>query len=148
MYNLCINPVRSNNISFKGKNIISNDNALFKTIEKSIKSLYTRSEREVAEYDYFKPVQVPFKNPDETLYVGEVKLKIAQVPRDAANEKYKTQRSLEAVVYSPTKGQNVSRLISQGTKKEILAKLTDGKLVNEVEKFIKDSSTMLIEDSY
>lgn len=147
MYNLCINPVRSNNISFKGINIAGSEKALAKTIEKSLKTLCSRSEREVAEYDYFKPVLETFDNPDVALYVGEVKFKISQIPRDAGS-KYKTQRSLEAVVYSPTKGQNVSRVISQGTKKQILDKLNDEKLTTNVETFIKDSSSMLIEDSY
>jgi hypothetical protein len=147
MYNLCINPVKSNSISFKGGKVAAGENILSKTIKGSLNMLHSRAEREVAEYDYFKPVQVIFENSDKSLYAGDVKLVILQVPKDKGVI-YKTKRSLEAFVYSPTKGQNVSRVISQGTKKEILQKLKDEKLANELEDFIKESSTMLIEDGY
>jgi len=146
MYNLRVNPYQTN-INFNASSKVKNELPLAEKISNSLNKLYASSEREVAEYDYFKTVQVAFDNPDKNLYVGTVKLKISQLPKESGDN-YKTQRYLEAVVYSPTKGQNISMIFSVGNKKEILEKLKDEKLVKEIEEFVKESSGMLIEESY
>lgn len=148
MYNLYVTPYKLN-VSFNGKKVNNEkvSNNLSEKIFKSIQKLHSSAEREITEYDYFRPVQTCFKNSDKSLYVGEVTLKISQ-PSGMNSPKCKKQRYLEATAYSPTKGQNVSKVIFQGDKKEILQKLKDKQLATEVEEFIKESSGMLIEDSY
>jgi len=142
MSNLRVNPYQTN-VSFSGKTtkIVS----LPEKIASSFKKLHDRAEREVTEYDYFKQVQENFKNPDKSLYVGDISLKISQPPKELGAN-YKTHRHLEATVYSPTKGQNVSRPLASGTKKEILEKLKEKTLHTELEDFIKESSGMMILD--
>jgi len=145
MYNLRLSPYNSN-VSFKGKkqdNVVT----LNTEISKTLKTLHDRAEREVTPYDYFKPVQIPLENPDKSLYVGDITLRISQPPKESSSG-YKTQRNLEVVVCSPNGKDDFSKIIANGNKKELLESLKDKALAKELEDFIHEASGMLIEDSY
>lgn len=108
-------------------------------IEKMIKNVCIRAEREVPEYGDFKMVYEEFKNPDKDLVATDFMLKIVK-PNLQGHEKV---RNLELVAYKLPLPYKANRIIATGSKEEILEKLKSQDLQTELEQAVKELSKNL-----
>lgn len=114
-------------------------NTMKQHIEKMIKDVCIRAEREVPEYGDFKMVYEEFKNPDKELCATDFMLKIVK-PNLKGYEKV---RNLEIVAYKLPLPYKAERVIATGSKEDILKKLKSNDLQAEIEKAVKDLSKNL-----
>ena len=132
-----INPTNFNNIQPRGTEKMTTTD--FKQdIQNAISKLYTRAEREVAEYGSFADVKEQFKNSNENLSATDFELKIYK-PETIKDEKY---RCFEAIAYSYPKPYKAEMPLYQGSKEEILQALKNENLPKELE----DAFTQLSHD--
>lgn len=121
------------------KNSKKEGNKMKEHIEKMIKDVYARAEREVPEYGDFKMVYEEFKNPDKDLCATDFMLKVVK-PNLKGYEKV---RNLELVAYNLPMPYKAERIIATGSKEEILEKLKSKDLQTELEKAVRELSKNL-----
>ena len=130
------NRVIIENFPTKSKNEVT---TMKQHIEKMIKDVYARAEREVPEYGDFKMVYEEFKNPDKNLCATDFMLKVVK-PNLKGYEKV---RNLELVAYKLPLPYKADRIIATGSKEEILEKLKSNELQSEIEQAVKELSKCL-----
>lgn len=113
-----INLIKSNKTQFKGFEKMDKNKSLDENLDESLKRLQTRAEREVCEYGDFAPVYEQFKNTDKSLCATDFVLKISKPPKNI--EGHEKIRNLEACVYKLPHPYKAERIISTGTKEDIL----------------------------
>ena len=101
-------------------------------IKNTVDNLLKRAEREVPEYGSFRNVSEKFKNTDKNLVADEFKLEIFQPPKGVEN--YEKKRALKFSASKPNCDSTMEILIESGSKEDILAKLRDGSLINELKR--------------
>ena len=131
-----LNRIFIKNFPPKNKNEVT---TMKQHIEKMIKDVCKRAEREVPEYGDFKMVYEEFKNPDEALCATDFMLKVVK-PNLKGYEKV---RNLELVAYKLPLPYKADRIIATGTKEEILEKLKSSELNSEIETAVKELSKCL-----
>lgn len=136
-----INPI--NKTSFKGIRKMHEEEPTFEEkIEKTVKNLLARAEREVPEYGDFKSVYEQFPNTDKSIPATHFMLKINK-PVIKGSEK---MRSLVAVAYDIPHPYKTERTIAYGTKKEVLDALKSENLTNDLKEFYIELANYLAED--
>ena len=134
-----INSKQVNNTSFSSaKPKIKEVKNMEEHIQKMVKELFRRAEREVPEYGDFKIVYEEFKNPDKTLCATDFLLKIVKPPKNI--EGHEKIRNLELVAYKLPSPYMAERLVASGTKDEILKQLQDDSIYKKLEEATKSLS--------
>lgn len=134
-----INPTNHTKVNYTG--------AKFKmeSFEDNITNLITnlknRAEREVCEYGSFAPVNEKFQVKDAKLLVDKLILRITPLPRELKSEveNFEKLRYLELVGVSQN-GTRDRLILKRGTKEEILKKLEEKDLSDNLQKTIKEIS--------
>ena len=126
-----INSQNTNNAKFNGlKPKINEVKNMEEHIQKMVKDLFKRAEREVPEYGDFKVVFEEFKNPDKSLCASDFLLKIVKPPKNIeGNEKL---RNLELVAYKLPSPYMAERLLASGSKEEILKQLQSDDMLRKI----------------
>lgn len=126
-----INSQNTNNAKFNGlKPKINEVKNMEEHIQKMVKDLFKRAEREVPEYGDFKVVFEEFKNPDKSLCASDFLLKIVKPPKNIeGNEKL---RNLELVAYKLPSPYMAERLLASGSKEEILKQLQSEDMLRKI----------------
>jgi hypothetical protein len=136
------------NINFKGRAVNMDAIPQMKNkITDTLAKLVERAEKEVPEYGSFNPVQETFKNPDKTLYAGDITFKIAQ-PSSEAKPDNRKARYFEVIVYTPSGVSNSSEMMVLGTKKEVLDALRKDDLIDKLEQCVNQSAEKLKSGNY
>lgn len=132
-----------NKIKFEGiKKMPKVETTFEDKIQKMIKDLYTRAEREVPEYGDFKMVYEEFPNPEKSLCATDFMLKIYK-PITKDSEK---MRNLEAVAYNFPHPYKAERTLVHGTKKEVLDALKSKDLPEKLMEIFKNLAEHLSEE--
>lgn len=114
-----INNININKINSKGiKKMEEKTETITTAIKKCIAELYRRGSEEVREYGEFSPIYVQFTNPEKSLSATDFALKISKPPKTI--EGHEIIRNLELVAYKLPSPYKVERILSTGTKKEVL----------------------------
>lgn len=133
-----IHSQNTNNTSFNSiKPKINEVKNMEEHIQKMVKDLLKRAEREVPEYGDFKIVFEEFKNPDKALCASDFLLKIVK-PHNSI-EGHEKLRNLELVAYKLPSPYMAERLLACGSKEEILKNLESEELLKK----IKDATESL-----
>ena len=126
-----INQNRTNNINFGGiKPKPSEVKNMDELIKKMVADLLARAEREVPEDGDFKIVYEQFQNPDKNLIATDFMLKITKPPKNI--EGHEKKRYLELVAYNLPSPYIAEKVIGRGSKEEILAKLKEDGLCEQI----------------
>lgn len=105
-----------------GENKMENKLPTFaEQVEKTIKTILERAEREVAEYGEFMPVTEFFPNLDKNTNIGNYALKIFKMQKDVVPDPKK--RYIEAAIYMPHGDYKMTAIVGSGTKQEILEQM-------------------------
>ncbi len=117
----------------KGSDEMINNDVVFKKIVMSSNKLLSDiSERQVPENGQFKSVSIDYNIPDST--------NMAKVTIECDKEYPKTQRRISVGVHHQDRDRLISNYMFKGTKKEVLAYLTDEKNQTEFFNTIKKLS--------
>ena len=136
-----INPI--NKIVSKGISKMHEEELTFEEkIQKMVKNLLARAEREVPEYGDFKSVYEEFPNTDKSITATDFMLKINK-PLTKGSEK---MRNLVAVAYDMPHPYKTEQTIVHGTKKEVLDALKSEDLPSKLEKIYKELADHLAEE--
>lgn len=136
-----INPI--NKIVSKGISKMHEEELTFEEkIQKMVKNLLARAEREVPEYGDFKSVYEEFPNTDKSITATDFMLKINK-PLTKGSEK---MRNLVAVAYDIPHPYKTEQTIVHGTKKEVLDALKSEDLPSKLEKIYKELADHLAEE--
>ncbi len=136
-----INPI--NKILSKGISKMHEEEPTFEEkIEKTVKNLLARAEREVPEYGDFKSVYEEFPNTDKSIKATDFMLKINK-PITKGSEK---MRNLVAVAYDIPHPYKTEQTLVHGTKQEILKALQSKDLPAKLENIYKELAQHLSED--
>jgi hypothetical protein len=134
----------------KFDNVKVNQNNILNTLSKkgkiNMKELVTkhfdqikiRAEREVPEYGDFANVFEHFVNPDVSIGASDFIIRIVKPGKTIAN--HEKIRNLEIVAYNFPSPYKASMILATGTKNELLEKLKDEKLYEEIEEGLKTLS--------
>ncbi len=130
-----INTVNLNKTNFKGLQKMDNNvKSLDENIDESLKKLQERAQREVSEYGDFSPVYEQFKNTDKSLCATDFLLKIAKPPKNI--EGHEKIRNLEVCAYKLPHSYRAERIITTGSKDEILKALSSKDLPQQIKSAI------------
>ncbi len=136
-----INPI--NKILSKGISKMHEEElTLEEKIQKTVKNLLARAEREVPEYGDFKSVYEEFPNTDKSITATDFMLKINK-PLTKGSEK---MRNLIAVAYDIPHPYKTEQTLTHGTKQEILDALRSNDLPKKLEKIYKELAEHLSEE--
>lgn len=136
-----INPI--NKIVSKGISKMHEEELTYEEkIQKMVKNLLARAEREVPEYGDFKSVYEEFPNTDKSITATDFMLKINK-PLTKGSEK---MRNLVAVAYDIPHPYKTEQTIVHGTKKEVLDALKSEDLPSKLEKIYKELADHLAEE--
>ena len=124
-----INIHRINNLRFEGIKVAKPMN-IEQLFENTLKKLYDRAQREVPEYGDFKIVNEKFTNPDKKLKVTDYEIRIVNPPKNIEDQEI--LRGIYITAYNSPSPYKAERLITAGTKKEILEKLKSKEFLNEI----------------
>lgn len=133
----------TNKIKFEGIKKMPKKEINFEDkIQKMVKDLYARAEREVPEYGDFRSVYEEFPNTDKTVKATDFMLKINK-PLTKGSEK---MRNLVAVAYDIPHPYKTEQTLTHGTKQEILDALRSNDLPKKLEKIYKELAEHLSEE--
>ncbi len=128
--------------SFHGvKNSADEVKKMEELIQKFVKTIHARAEREVPEYGDFAPVYEQFANPDKSMTATDFMLKISKPPKTIAG--HERIRNLEVVAYRLPLPYKAERIIASGDKEEILKRLQDPEIIEKINKTAKSLSNSL-----
>ncbi|MCQ2738728.1 MAG: hypothetical protein MJ237_00715 [bacterium] len=132
-----VNRIPNTNISQNVKSAKQPDEivTLNKLIKESFQKLSERAEREVPEYGDFSPVFETFKNPDNTLCATDFLIQISKPPKTVEN--HQTIRNFELVAYNFPSPYKISTILKTGTKEELMQKLQNENIYEEIESRLK-----------
>ena len=108
---------------------------MLELVKKHFNQIKLRAEREVPEYGDFISVYERFSNPNKDLKVSDFVIKIVKPPQNIANNE--KIRNLEIVAYNLPSSYKASAIIATGTKDELLKKLDEDNICQEIEQALK-----------
>ena len=115
---------------------------LKKELIKVFDNFHSQAVVEVSDYGHFKPAKTLFNNPDRDLNVDKIILTIRKDP-DKTHSDHLTRRYLDINVFGPNNATNITKIMSNGTKQELLATLKNNNFIQEVSEFIEKCSSSL-----
>ena len=126
-----IDMINLNKTNFKGTQKMENHTkSLDKSLDESVRKILERAQREVPEYGDFAPVYEQLKNPDKSLCATDFVIKIVKPPKNIEN--HEKIRNLEVSAYKIPQPYKAERIITTGSKDEILKALSKKDLPEQI----------------
>lgn len=138
-----INPVRYNQINFKGtpkmdKEIKTLETNIEEFVHKAIDKIDTPR---IPEYGDFAPFYEQFANIDKTLGATDFMLKISKPPKNI--EGHQKIRNLEVIAYKLPLSYKAERIVATGTNTELLKQLKSPEIFEKIQNAARSLSDNL-----
>lgn len=131
---------RIQDISIKGIRKMQQEQVPFEEqVQKIVKTLSDRAEREVPEYGDFRMVYETLKSPDKNMQATDFALKIVR-PNLPNSEKL---RGLEAVAFDASSGYKCECVMKKGSKADVLKALKEENFAQKVKETFESLSKSL-----